>query len=124
MRDSMTDRDEIANLLSKAFEETCELTNCRNCEYGKYRDDCRSYLYADMILIAGFRKEKEKTDIDNIFCQDLDSKKERYRVTLEPEDGNGFITSYYEVEDRNALMKELRQQGKIPYLMAIDRIDK
>lgn len=59
MRDSVTDRDEIANLLSKAFEETCELTNCRNCEYGKYGDNCRAYLYADMILIAGFRKEKE-----------------------------------------------------------------
>lgn len=120
----MAQRDDIAKLLSRAFEDTCRHANCKNCEYATYGEECRVYLYADMILIAGFRKEKGLIDKDNIFCQDPESKKERYRVTLEPKDGNGYITSYYEATDRNALMRELRRQGNIPFLMAIDRIDK
>lgn len=55
----MADRDDIARLLAKAFEDTCEITNCSKCEYVSYGEECRDYLYADILLIAGYRKQKE-----------------------------------------------------------------
>lgn len=55
----MAQRDDIANLLSIVFEDTCRHTNCKNCEYASKGELCRDYLYADILLIAGFRKQKE-----------------------------------------------------------------
>lgn len=55
----MAQRDDIAILLSRAFEDTCRHANCKNCEYASKGESCRDYLYADMLLIAGYRKQKE-----------------------------------------------------------------
>lgn len=55
----MADRGDIATLLSRAFEYNCIHVNCKNCEYFGEGELCRDYLYADILLIAGYRKQKE-----------------------------------------------------------------
>lgn len=54
----MAQRDDIATLLSRTFEDTCKHANCKNCEYASEGELCRDYLYADILLIAGYRKQK------------------------------------------------------------------
>ena len=52
----MTDRDRIARIIARSFEEGCKNVQCSDCPYYKYGKLCEGYLYADSLIEAWYEK--------------------------------------------------------------------
>lgn len=57
----MDDREKIAEILCKAFENCCGSINCNKCIYTYEGEMCRELMYADALMAAGIDDVAELT---------------------------------------------------------------
>lgn len=84
---TMTDREQMIEIMRTAERERCFVTSCENCKY-KDEGGCLLGLYADAIIEAGFISLKKSSDMARETCDILRRIKddEIYRITKERED--------------------------------------